>query len=91
MTTRVEHPHVTSRDGVCGGRPVIAGSRFTVRSVVGYVLNQGWTPEELVRDFPHLTLAKIYDALSYYYDYKDEIDKDMEENSEETAKDSRPA
>jgi uncharacterized protein (DUF433 family) len=45
--------------------------------VVFYVLRQGMTPEELVREFPHLTLAQVYDALSYYYDHKEEIDQEM--------------
>lgn len=34
-------------------------------------MRQGMTPEELVSEFPHLTLAQVYDALSYYYDHKD--------------------
>ncbi|MEW5934084.1 MAG: hypothetical protein AB1816_10920 [Bacillota bacterium] len=29
------------------------------------------TPGELVREFSHLTLAQVYDALSYYYDHKE--------------------
>ncbi|MDI6894536.1 MAG: DUF433 domain-containing protein [Bacillota bacterium] len=72
----VLHPHVTRVPGCCGGRPVIRGTRFPVSSVVFYVLRQGMTPEELVREFPHLTLAQVYDALSYYYDHKEEIDQE---------------
>jgi hypothetical protein len=41
------------------------------------------TPEELVTLFPHLTLAQVYDALSYYYDHKAEIDRDLAANTEE--------
>jgi uncharacterized protein (DUF433 family) len=41
------------------------------------------TPEELVTLFPHLTLAQVYDALSYYYDHKEEIDRDLAESIEE--------
>jgi uncharacterized protein (DUF433 family) len=37
---------------------------------------QGMTPEELVAEFPHLTLASVHDALSYYYDHREEIDAD---------------
>jgi uncharacterized protein (DUF433 family) len=51
--TEVPHPHIERREGVCGGRPVVAGTRFAVGSVVGYVLRQGMTPEELVAEFPH--------------------------------------
>ncbi|MDR4497506.1 MAG: hypothetical protein MRK02_06225 [Candidatus Scalindua sp.] len=34
------------------------------------------------KEFPHLNLSQIYDALSYYYDHKDESDKDIESGSE---------
>ena len=81
--TKIPHPHIERREGVCGGRPVLAGTRFPVRSVVGYVLRQGMTPEELVSEFPHLSLASVHDALSYYYDHREEIDADALANSEE--------
>lgn len=68
---------------ICGGSPVIVGTRFPVRSAVIYVLKHGLTPEELVARFPHLTLAQVHDALSYYYDNREEIEKDIVQNSEE--------
>jgi hypothetical protein len=42
-------------------------------------------PEELVRRFAHLTLAQVYDALSYYYDHQGEIDAEIERNLGEDA------
>ena len=41
--------------------------------------------EELVRTFPHLTLAQVHDALSYYYDHQAEIDKEIQTNLSEDA------
>ena len=82
--TQIPHPHIERREGVCGGRPVLAGTRFPVRSVVGYVLRQGMTPEELVAEFPYLTLASVHDALSYYDDHREQIDADALANSEES-------
>lgn len=81
----VAHPHIARVPGCCGGRPIIRGTRFPVSSVVFYVLRLGMTPEELVREFPHLTLAQVYDALSYYYDHKEEIDQEMHANSAPSA------
>jgi uncharacterized protein (DUF433 family) len=49
---------------------------------VSYVLRQGMTPEELVAEFGHLTLAQVYDALSYYYDKQGEIEEDLAANTE---------
>jgi uncharacterized protein (DUF433 family) len=82
----IKHAHVEQVPGVCGGRPVISGTRFPVNSVVTYILHMGKTPEELARDFPALNLAQIHDALSYYYDNRDEIDRYISENTEEKIK-----
>ncbi|MGR3175045.1 MAG: DUF433 domain-containing protein [Candidatus Scalindua sp.] len=79
---KVKHAYIVSRKGYCGGRPIIVGTKFPVSSIVNYILKQGMTPEELVKEFPHLSLSQIYDALSYYYDHKEEMDKDIESSSE---------
>lgn len=78
----LEHPHITAHEDYCGGSPVIRGTRFPVRSVVNYVLHQGFSPEELVKEFTQITLAQVYDALSYYYDHKEMIDQDLRDNSD---------
>lgn len=84
MTTarKVEHPHVTCTPGLASGSPVVTGTKFPVRSIVHYVLRQGMTPEELVKEFTQLSLPKVYDALSYYYDHQEEIDREIAENTE---------
>ncbi len=80
------HPHVTVNAEVCGGSPVIAGTRFPVRSVVFYVLRMGLAPEELLQRFPHLTLAHVHDALAYYYDNRSEVEADITENREDSVR-----
>lgn len=83
---KIAHPHITSDPKVCGGSPIISGTRFPVRSVVAYVLHHGLTPEELVARFPHLTLAQVHDALSYYYDNREEVDRELLENTEQATR-----
>lgn len=83
---KVRHPHIVSRKGYCGGSPVIAGTKFPVRSIVNYVLRQGMAPEELVAEFRHLTLAQIHDALSYYYDNRVEVERDIVANTESSVR-----
>jgi uncharacterized protein (DUF433 family) len=85
MTTKTTHTYIERVLGIQGGRPVIKGTRTPVRSVVIYH-RMGSTPEEIQIKLPHLNLAQIYDALSYYYDYKDEIDQDIDSDSEEKIK-----
>ena len=69
----IAHPYVERRPEVQGGRPVIKGSRFPVSSIV---LNhrRGLSVDEILREFPQLTPAEVYDSLSYYYDHRSEID-----------------
>lgn len=71
-----DHPHVEHKKNVCGGRPVIRGTRFPVSSIVwNYKL--GCAVEEILREFPQLTPAQVYDALSYYYDHQPEIEEEI--------------
>lgn len=80
--TKPEHPHIERKPGVCGGEPIIKGTRFPVRSIVEYIYQEGRTPEEMIRSWTHLTLAQIYDALSFYHDHKGEIDRLIRKNQE---------
>ncbi len=74
MRNPVAHPHVEFKPEFRGGNPIIRGTNFPVSAVVTYILRHGMTPEELVKTFHHLTLAQVYDALSYYYDNREEMD-----------------
>jgi len=64
------------------GRPIIAGSGVTVRTIVGYY-KLGLTPEE-TSDEIDLDIASIYAALAYYHLNKNEIEADIQANSEES-------
>jgi uncharacterized protein (DUF433 family) len=83
LAEKMDHPYIVSLQDYCGGSPIIKGTKFSVRSVVNYVLRQGISPEEIVGEFPHVTLAQVYDALSYYYDHKEIIDRELRDNSQE--------
>jgi uncharacterized protein (DUF433 family) len=85
MSTKVIHPYITFREDIGSGSPIIAGTRTRVSNIVAYY-KLGYSPEELAREFPHLTLSQIYDVLSYYYEHQKEIDKEIDEDSEENIK-----
>lgn len=87
MSVKVIHPYITSREDVGGGRPIITGTRTRVSSIIAYY-KLGFSPEELSREFPHLTLSQIHDAISYYYEHQKEIDREIDEDSEENMKKS---
>lgn len=77
-----KHPYIERKKGVCGGEPAITGTRISV-SLIVELERSGNSVDEIVAMYPHITHAQVYDALSYYYDHKDEIDKIIEENKEE--------
>jgi uncharacterized protein (DUF433 family) len=43
---------------------------------------QGWSPEEIHFQHPHLSLAQIHAALSFYHDHRDEIDRQLQARRE---------
>ena len=53
--------------GKRSGKPVIRGMRVTVYDVLSY-LAAGMSAEEIVADFPYLTLEDIQACLSYAAD-----------------------
>ena len=79
---KIDHYYVIRDPKIQGGEPIIRGTRFPGRSVVFYVIKEGMLPEELAREFPQLSLSSIYDALSYYYDNKEEIENLLENQKE---------
>lgn len=72
MTTTTEHAYIVRDDAILSGEPIIKGTRTSVRAVVEN-WRLGLSPEEIVQGLPHLTLAQVFDALSFYSDYQSEI------------------
>jgi uncharacterized protein (DUF433 family) len=67
---------IVRSDDIRGGRPRVAGTGVTVRRIVGWY-KQGLTPEEIITELPHLSLAQVYAALTYYYANQEEIELDI--------------
>jgi uncharacterized protein (DUF433 family) len=62
--------------GTVGGRPRIAGTRVTVRSIA-ICYKQGLSPEEIALQYEHLAVAQVYAALTYYHANQAEIEADI--------------
>lgn len=78
-TIQTEHPHIVRVEGIRGGEPIIKGTGISVRTIVERT-RLGDTPEQIVDDYPYLTLAQVYDALSYYHEHPQEIEQYIAEN-----------
>ncbi len=52
----------------------IAGQRTKVIQIVMDKMAHDWSPEKIHEQYPHLSLAQIHAAFTYYYDHQDELD-----------------
>lgn len=60
--------------GKVGGRPRIAGTGVSVQRIVGWY-KMGLSPDEIISEIPHLSLAQVYAAIAYYHANHDEIEQ----------------
>jgi uncharacterized protein (DUF433 family) len=60
------------------GVPWITGANTKVVEVVLDKLAHNSSPEEMHEQYPHLSLAQIHAALSYYYEHQADVDADIE-------------
>ena len=75
---RTDHPYIVRVQGVCGGRPVIEGTRLSVKLIVGWS-RMGMTQEEIAAQYPEVSTIQIADALAYYQDHPEEIEAELAE------------
>ena len=72
------YPHIVFKNT---GAPMIEGTRIKVQVIA--IANQTWhlPPEGIKHEYPSLTLGEIHSALAYYWDHKDEIDQQIEDEA----------
>ena len=81
--------HITTNKGICSGSPIIRGTRTSVANIAGFYL-MGMTAEEIQRELPHLSLAQVFDALAFYLDHREEIDRELRQDREEVVSKDLP-
>ena len=79
MTQATAYEHIVINES---GVPLIEGTTTKVIELVLDVLAYGWSPDELQFQHPHLTLGQIHSALAYYWDHKEDLDRDIERRLE---------
>ena len=82
MTTIYSIDYIVSDPDHRRGRPRIRGTGITVHNIAEDV-NNGMTIEQIVEAF-ELTSAQVYAALSYYYDHKETIDREILDDQRQT-------
>jgi hypothetical protein len=75
MPAGVTYPHISKTAGESAR--LEKHPRTRVAMIVADYLWRGWSAEELVRQYPYLTLAEAHSALAYYHDNRDEIEAEL--------------
>lgn len=76
------HPYIVINKHVCGGSPVVEGTRTRVIDIAIEYEVLGRSPDEIIRSHPHVSLYQIHDALSYYYENREELDHKIKQDRE---------
>lgn len=63
---------ITRDEEVLGGEPRIDGTRIGVRHIAARVVDRGQAPAHVADQFD-VSLAEVYESLSYYYAHIDEM------------------
>jgi len=64
IVTETHHQYIVRDPAVCGGQPVIRGTRVLVRTILGY-LAHGETTEAIRRDFPTVSDDAIRAVIAF--------------------------
>lgn len=62
---------ITADPKVCGGKPVIRGTRIMVKNILGMIAG-GYTIEQVLKAYPELTREDVVAALGYASQVVDE-------------------
>jgi uncharacterized protein (DUF433 family) len=74
--------HIEKTPDICGGRARIVGHRVRVMDVAVLHNKRGLTPEEIVHQYPGITLADVHAALAYFHDHRAEIEEEYRKDEE---------
>ncbi len=55
---------ITLNPDILAGKPIIKGTRIAVEFIID-LLSQGWSTDEIIRNYPGITLVDIQACLSY--------------------------
>jgi uncharacterized protein (DUF433 family) len=73
---KLVYPYIVKEEGYCGGKAAIGDTRVRVNNVV-FLHKQGKAAQEILVEYPDLSLAQVHSALAYYYDHQGEIDGEL--------------
>jgi hypothetical protein len=85
MTVGLTYPHIDKPPGEA--TRLKSHPRVRVAQLVMDYLAHGWSAEEMCRQHTYLSPAEAHAALAYYYDHRDEIDREIQTEAEKVEHD----
>lgn len=82
LKAKTKHPYIEVDKRICSGSAVIKGTRMRVVDIAIEYEYLNHSPDEIVNAHPHLKLEQIHDALSYYYENREELDEKIRKDKE---------
>lgn len=80
-TVSITLPLATDEDGVIR----VGGTRVRLETVL-FAFNEGATPEEIVEQYPSLSLADTYTVISYFLQNRSEVEAYLRERQQQREK-----
>jgi uncharacterized protein (DUF433 family) len=76
--------HIEFRpSAIHGQRACIANTRIGVADIYIWHELVGMTPDQIVSEYPFLSLAQVHAALAYYFEHAEEIRRQVKAGAEE--------
>jgi uncharacterized protein (DUF433 family) len=79
MNMPILEQHIETTPGLVGGKPHITGRRITVQNIAIWHEYMGLSADEIAAEH-ELSLADVYAALAYYFDHREDIERQIAED-----------
>ncbi|MBI4701299.1 MAG: DUF433 domain-containing protein [Deltaproteobacteria bacterium] len=71
---RTDYPHIAVLPDLCGGQPVVEGTRIPVATLVR-AHQLGMDFDEILTQYPDLRPEQLHAAFAYYFDHQADIER----------------
>jgi len=82
MQEAVQAKEIVEKKGICGGAPILQGTRIRVSDIVIEYEHRRLTPEEIAEEFLSISIADVFSALKYYYENPHKIREEIEKREQ---------
>jgi uncharacterized protein (DUF433 family) len=78
------HPQIELRpSAIHGQKACIVGTRISVQDIYVWHELMGKSPDQIVLEYPHLTLTQIHAALAFYFENAEQIRQQVQRGRDE--------